>query len=101
MKKILMLGGYGFISTNILKYIDENYAEEYEVIIFDRIMEHPKGVKFNCVKKVYAGDFSDETNIIQIFNDNEINSLLNTLESSAKTQNEMYDLMREQMQMLE
>lgn len=35
------------------------------------------------------------------FNDNEINSLLNTLESSAKTQNEMYDLMREQMQMLE
>ena len=62
-----MLGGYGFISTNILKYIDENYAEEYEVIIFDRIMEHPKGVKFNCVKKVYAGDFSDETNLIQIF----------------------------------
>ena len=35
------------------------------------------------------------------FNDNEINSLLNTLKSSAKTQSEMYDLMREQMQMLE
>ena len=35
------------------------------------------------------------------FNDNEINSLLNTLESSARTQNEMYDLMREQLQMLE
>ena len=35
------------------------------------------------------------------FNDNEITSLLNTLENSARTQNEMYDLMREQMQMLE
>ena len=35
------------------------------------------------------------------FNDNEINSLLNTLENSAQTQSEMYDLMREQMQMLE
>lgn len=35
------------------------------------------------------------------FNDNEINSLLNTLESSAQTQSEMYDLMREQLQMLE
>ena len=23
MKKILMLGGFGFISTNILKYIDK------------------------------------------------------------------------------
>ena len=35
------------------------------------------------------------------FNDNEITALLNTLENSARTQNEMYDLMREQMQMLE
>lgn len=94
MKKILMLGGYGFISTNILKYIDENYAEEYEVIIFDRIMEHPKGVKFNCVKKVYAGDFSDETNLIQIFNENEINIVMHFLSSTvpATSSNAQYDV---------
>ena len=94
MKKILMLGGFGFISTNILKYIDENYAEEYEVIIFDRIMEHPKGVKFNCVKKVYAGDFSDETNLIQIFNDNEINIVMHFLSSTvpATSSNAQYDV---------
>lgn len=35
------------------------------------------------------------------FNDNEISSILNTLENSARTESEMYDLMREQMQMLE
>ena len=94
MKKILMLGGYGFISTNILKYIDDNYAEEYEVIIFDRIMEHPKGVKFNCVKKVYAGDFSDETNLIQIFNENEINIVMHFLSSTvpATSSNAQYDV---------
>lgn len=94
MKKILMLGGFGFISTNILKYIDENYAEEYEVIIFDRIMEHPKGVKFNCVKKVYAGDFSDETNLIQIFNENEINIVMHFLSSTvpATSSNAQYDV---------
>ena len=94
MKKILMLGGYGFISTNILKYIDENYAEEYEVIIFDRIMEHPKGVKFNCVKKVYAGDFSDETNLIQIFNENKINIVMHFLSSTvpATSSNAQYDV---------
>lgn len=94
MKKILMLGGYGFISTNILKYIDENYAEEYEVIIFDRIMEHPKGVKFNCVKKVYAGDFSDETNLIQIFNENEINIVMHFLSSTvpATSNNAQFDV---------
>ena len=34
------------------------------------------------------------------FNDNEITSLLNTLEASANTQSEMYDLMREQLQQL-
>lgn len=34
------------------------------------------------------------------FNDNEITSLLNTLEASASTQSEMYDLMREQLQQL-
>ena len=94
MKKILMLGGFGFISTNILKYIDENYAEEYEVIIFDRIMEHPKGVKFNCVKKVYAGDFSDETNLIQIFNENEINIVMHFLSSTvpATSNNAQFDV---------
>lgn len=94
MKKILMLGGFGFISTNMLKYIDENYAEEYEVIIFDRIMEHPKGVKFNCVKKVYAGDFSDETNLIQIFNENKINIVMHFLSSTvpATSSNAQYDV---------
>lgn len=94
MKKILMLGGFGFISTNVLKYIDENYAEEYEVIIFDRIMEHPKGVKFNCVKKVYAGDFSDETNLIQIFNENKINIVMHFLSSTvpATSSNAQYDV---------
>ena len=34
------------------------------------------------------------------FNDNEITSLMNTLENSATTQNEMYDLMRERLQQL-
>lgn len=89
-----MLGGFGFISTNVLKYIDENYAEEYEVIIFDRIMEHPKGVKFNCVKKVYAGDFSDETNLIQIFNENKINIVMHFLSSTvpATSSNAQYDV---------
>ena len=71
-----------------------NYAEEYEVIIFDRIMEHPKGVMFNCVKKVYAGDFSDETNLILIFNENKINIVMHFLGSTvpATSSNAQYDV---------
>ena len=59
MKNILVLGGFGFIATNILKYIDKNYSDKYSVIVFDRIDHHPHGVICDCVKKVYAGDFSD------------------------------------------
>lgn len=94
MKQILMLGGFGFISTNILKYIDEHHADEYEVIVFDRITEHPKGVKCKCVKKVYAGDFSDETNMTRIFEENKINLVMHFLSSTvpATSSNAQYDV---------
>ena len=94
MKQILMLGGFGFISTNILKYIDEHYADEYQVIVFDRIAEHPRGVKFKCVKNVYAGDFSDETNITQIFLENKIDMVMHFLSSTipATSSNAQYDV---------
>lgn len=94
MKQILMLGGFGFISTNILKYIDEHYTDEYQVIVFDRIAEHPKGVKFKCVKNVYAGDFSDETNITQIFKENKIDMVMHFLSSTipATSSNAQYDV---------
>lgn len=94
MKQILLLGGFGFIATNILKYIDEHCADEYEVIIFDRIAQHPKGVAFKCVKKVYAGDFSDETNMTQIFQDNKIDIVLHLLSSTvpATSSNAQYDV---------
>lgn len=89
-----MLGGFGFISTNILKYIDEHYADEYQVIVFDRIAEHPRGVKFKCVKNVYAGDFSDETNITQIFLENKIDMVMHFLSSTipATSSNAQYDV---------
>ncbi len=94
MKQILMLGGFGFISTNILKYIDEHYADEYQVIVFDRIAEHPRGVKFKCVKNVYAGDFSDEANITQIFQENNIDMVMHFLSSTipATSSNAQYDV---------
>ena len=72
MQNILLLGGFGFIGTNILSYIDENLKDTYQVIVFDKFLQHHYGLSFDCVKRVYAGDFADETCIERIFAGNEI-----------------------------
>ena len=54
MKTVLLLGGFGFLGTNIIKMIDDTFADSFTVIVLDRIMTHPSGLKFDCVKRVYV-----------------------------------------------
>lgn len=91
---ILVLGGFGFIGTNILKYIDENLYSEYNAIVFDKIDYHPHGVDFKCVQKAYAGDFSDITLIENIFIENKIDIVFHLLSSTvpATSNNARYDV---------
>ena len=44
-QRILLLGGFGFLGTNILKYIDKHLTQQYQVIVFD---------KFNLLKVVLS-----------------------------------------------
>lgn len=94
MQKILLLGGFGFIGTNILSYIDENLKEAYQVIVFDKFPQHHYGIGFDCVKRVYAGDFADETCIERIFAENEINIVIHLLSSTvpSTSNNAKYDV---------
>ncbi len=91
---LLLLGGYGFIGTNILAYIDENLCEKYQVVLFDRFPCHRYGMKFQCVTKIYFGDFSDETNIECIFKENKIDFVIHLLSSTvpATSDNAQYDV---------
>ena len=65
--RILILGAFGFIGTNILKFIDDYLSGQYEVVVFDRTNKHPKGVKINSISKVYTGDITSTLDIENIF----------------------------------
>ncbi len=83
MKTLLILGGYGFIGSNILHYIDEHCANQYRVIVFDRFPKHMHGHTFACVQKTYAGDFADEAFIESIFANEQIDIVLHSLSSTV------------------
>lgn len=93
MKRILLLGSYGFIGTNLLSYIDK-YQLGYEVVAFDRFPQHPSGVSFDCVKKVYYGDFADEYLLQKTFEENNIDVVVHSLSASvpSSSQNNVFDI---------
>ena len=94
MTNILLLGGFGFIGTNVLKFIDEHYSNKFRFIVFDKFQSHPRGVSFNCIQNVYAGDFSDDSFIEQIFIENKIDIVLHSLSSTvpSTSRNAQYDV---------
>lgn len=94
MKTLFLPGGFGFLGTNLLKYIDSHLPEDYRVIVFDKFGAHPAGVRFGCVAKAYAGDFSDPSAISKIFDENEIDLVVHALGTTvpALGQSARYDI---------
>lgn len=94
MKTILVLGGFGFIATNLLKYIDQFLSAEYEVIVFDKFPQHIKGVTCQCVKRIYSGNFADESLMEEVFCENKIDIVLHCLSNTfpATSQNARFDV---------
>lgn len=85
MKTILLLGGYGFLGTNILKYIDDRFKNEFRCVVFDKYPNHPHGLRFRCIHKVYSGDFCDKELLFKIFNENPIDIVLHVLSTTIPT----------------
>lgn len=94
MRNILILGSFGFIGTNVIKYIDDFYKDA-NVIAFDRFPEHIDHIKFNSVSKVYSGDFSDEHLVEKVFDDNNIDLVIHSLSASvpSSSQDNEFDLL--------
>lgn len=83
MKTVLVLGGYGFLATNLLKYIDAHLLDEYRCVVFDKFDHHPAGVSFSCVCRSYAGDFSDSALLRRIFEENTIDLIIHSLSTTV------------------
>lgn len=82
-KTILLLGGYGFLGTNVMKYVDAHLKGMYQFIVFDKFDHHLGGVKFENVVKTYAGDFTNKDLLEQIFNENKIDIVLHSLSTTV------------------
>lgn len=95
MRKILLLGGFGFIGTNLIKYIDTFCKDNYCVIVFDKFENHPHEVSFESIIDIYSGDFSDSTLLQRIFKEHKIDIVLHSLSSTipVSSNNAKYDVM--------
>lgn len=82
MKTILIIGGYGFLGTNILKYIEDYLKDQYRVLVIDRFPENRDGLVLDCVAKSYAGDFSDSAFVDRVFSENRIDLVIHSLSTT-------------------
>lgn len=91
---VLLLGSFGFIGTNIVKYID-NHNLDISVIAFDRFSEHLDHIQFNSISRVYSGDFSDEHLLERVFDENDIDLVIHSLSASVPSlsQDNEFDLL--------
>ncbi len=94
MKTILLLGGFGFIGANILKFIDAMSGTPYKIIVFDKYKAHPCNLQFRCVEKVYDGNFSNVADIETIFKENPIDFVIHALNTTvpATSGNRYFDI---------
>ena len=65
-KKILLIGGYGFLGCNILKWADDN-SEDIDFTVLSSIRSLNNHEKFNCVKDEFFGEFGDDLFLKNVF----------------------------------
>lgn len=92
--KILLLGGFGFIGTNIIKYIDNHHKGDFSVVVFDKLPVHPFGIKGKCVDASFSGDFSDAEVVKSVFKKRRFDIIIHAISTTvpATSKNARYDI---------
>lgn len=91
--RILLLGAYGFIGTNLMRFIDCK-GLNYKVVTFDKFEKHTEGLSFDCVEASYAGDFADELLMDDIFSNHKIDLVIHCISTTIPVggQSARYDV---------
>ena len=79
METILVLGGFGFLGTNLINYASDKLINEYRFIVFDIYNEHPLGIRSQNISKIYKGDFSNKEDLKIIFEENHVDHVLHLI----------------------
>ncbi|MEZ4824654.1 MAG: dTDP-glucose 4,6-dehydratase, partial [Ignavibacteria bacterium] len=80
MKNILVTGGAGFIGSNFIKYLLNNY--NYNVVNFDKLtyagnLENLTDIEFNDKYKFVKGDICEKSEVEKAVKENEIDTIVN------------------------
>lgn len=89
MKTILILGGFGFIGSNIIQYINQNLIGEYQCIIIDKTGVPIVDTK--CVKHAYIGDFSDTSFLNTVFSNHQIDVVIHAVSTILPSSQVSYE----------
>jgi UDP-glucose 4-epimerase len=95
MEPVLILGGYGFIGSNVIDYLNKYLPGKYRVIVFDFYEQQPLGPRFENVYRSYKGDFTNQEDIRVIFDENRIDYVfhfISTTVPSSSNNNIVYDI---------
>ncbi len=111
MKNILLLGGFGFLGSNVTDHVQKFLSKEFRIIVFENKESHPLGIDFDIISKVYCGNFTQKESLKRVFKENKIDyvfhfisttlpstsnkQILFDIDSNLKSTIELLDLMVE------
>ena len=80
-KSILLIGGNGFLGSNIMNWIDDHFTN-YKVSTINRTLRRKDEQKFECLGHEFVGDFTDEQFLKEIFSNYSFDYVFHCLSTS-------------------